>query len=330
MKICLFDHHNNPYPIQGYGGIERSNQLLFQALSENDYDVTLICVEGSTINFNKNNSKVITLPFEELENIRYGRTPVCRYFNGDVFQTHTSSTKHCNFDFEGFCGKWVATCQGYQEWAGAKYQTFLTNNQCEQHIRDGLIENTVEYVFITNTGVNDSVLKYVNGNHDKIVWLARICSDKGIDRLIQIAERLNETILVAGNIVDGLLFEKLMKIKNVEYYGVIKTEQEKVNFFSNAKLSLHTSIFEEPLGLTILEAQMCGIPVTTWANGSVIETNYDSSNVHDNLDDIVNYIQNKEYLKYSNVEIENWTKNNFGKLNILHTFTEVYNFVIKN
>jgi hypothetical protein len=32
MKICLFDHHNNPYPIQGYGGIKRVNQLLFLTL----------------------------------------------------------------------------------------------------------------------------------------------------------------------------------------------------------------------------------------------------------------------------------------------------------
>ena len=279
MKICLFDHHNNPYPIQGYGGIERINQLLFESLSENGYDITLICVEGSTINLNMENSKIISLPFEELENIRYGKIPVSKYFNGDIFQTHTSSTKHCNFDFKGFTGKWVATCHGYNEWVGAKYQSFVSNNQYEQHIRDGLIENTVEYTFITNGAINSNILKYIDGPHNKLVWLFRICNDKGVDRLIEIAEKLNETIIVAGNIVDNNLFERLIKLSNIEYYGVIKTEEEKINFFANAKASLHTSIFEDPFPLTILEAQMCGIPVVTWANGSVKESNYNLNNI---------------------------------------------------
>jgi glycosyltransferase involved in cell wall biosynthesis len=330
MKICLFDHHNNPYPIQGYGGIERINQLLFTELSLNDYNVTLICVEGSDLSFKNKNSKLITLPFKELENIRNGKIPISKYFNGDIFHTHTSSTKYSNFNFEGFNGKWLATCHGYIEWAGAKYQSFVSENQYQQHIRDGLIENTTEYVYITPGCIESNNLKYIDGDHNRIIWLGRICSDKGIDRLIEIADKLNEPILVAGVNHDTVLFNKLLNSKNIEYFGTINSEQEKALFFSQAKMSLHTSTFEDPFPLTILEAQMCGIPVVTWANGSVTESNYSLKNIHTSLDSITSYINSNEYEMFNKIEISDWCKNNFSGKNLLHNFTEVYKSILLN
>ena len=328
MRICLFDHHNNPYPIQGYGGIERVNQLLFLTLCKMGYDTTLICVDSSTIEATYSNQHIIKLPFHELENIRYGRTPVSKYFNGDIFQTHTSSPKHCNLDFNGFNGEWVATCHGYIEWAGAKNQTFVSNNQYQQHIQDNLIEPTTEKVFITPGCVESEYFTYTNGTHNKIVWLARICSDKGVDRLLSIAKNIDEEIMVAGNIEDYGLYNQLISCSNINYIGVIKTEKEKANFFSNAKVSLHTSVFHDPFPLTILEAQSCGIPVVTWANGSVKESNFSLENVHDSLESIIDYLKNQKYSKFSNSEIENWVKSNFSSKNLADNYLNIYKKIL--
>lgn len=329
MRICLFEHHNNPYPIQGYGGIERVNQLLFLKLSELGYDVTLIVVDSSTIESKYSNQKIIKLPFYEIENIRYGRVPLSKYFNGDIFQTHTSSSKYCNFNFTDFNGKWVATCHGHIEWVGAKYQSFVSKNQYNQHIIHNLIEPTTEKIFFTPECVESEHFFYdANGTHDKIAWLARICHDKGVDRLIQIASNINEDIIVAGNIEDYGLYNQLISLPNVKYYGYIKTEEEKSKFFSNAKLSLHTSNFEDPFPLTILEAQSCGIPVVTWANGSVKESNFSLENVHDSLESVIDYLKNQKYTKFSNNEIENWVKSNFSSKNLADNYLNVYREIL--
>jgi glycosyltransferase involved in cell wall biosynthesis len=329
MRICLFEHHNNPYPIQGYGGIERINQLLFLKLSELGYDVTLIVVDSSTIESKYPNQKIIKLPFHEIENIRYGRIPVSKYFNGDIFQTHTSSSKYCNFNFTDFNGKWIATCHGHIEWVGAKYQSFVSKNQYNQHIIHNLIESTTEKIFFTPGCVESEHFFYdINGTHNKLVWLGRICHDKGVDRLIEIAKNIDDDILVAGNIVENHLFNELMSCSNVKYCGYITTEEEKSKFFSNAKASLHTSNFEDPFPLTILEAQSCGIPVITWSNGSVRESNFSLKNVHDSLESVIDYLKSHNYLLLNNHEIENWVKSNFSSKNLAENYLNVYNQIL--
>lgn len=329
MKICLFDHHNNTYPIRGYGGIERVNQLLFQELSNNGYDVTLICVEGSSVNYGLPNSSVISLPFQELENIRYGRVPVTSYFNGDIFQTHTSSSKNCNFNFSGFLGKWIATCHGDMEWAGCRNQAFESKNQYEKHIADGLIDSEIENLFILNECVDSKKLGYREGEHNRIVWIGRICHHKGVDRLIEIANSLQEEILVAGNVHEDNLFNEMLQCKYIKYIGTIETEEDKCDFFSKARISLHTSNFSDPFPLTILEAQHCGIPVMTWANGSMLESNFSNDNVCFSLEEIVEKIRGKSYLQYDHLEIEKYSKSNFSETNLLSNYTSAYRKLLK-
>ncbi len=326
MKICLFDHHDNKYPIKGYGGIERVNQLLYITLCEAGYDTTLICVKGSDINVP--NGKVIDLDFNELENIRYGRTPVSNYFNDGIFQTHTSSSKHCNFNFEGFNGKWIATCHGDTEWAGCSYQAFVSKTQYKKHISDGLIEGDPKKIYILNECVDSRKLKYTEGDHDSIVWLGRICHPKGVDRLISIANEIKEDILVAGNVHDESIFNEMLKCQYIKYIGTIETEEDKVKFFSRAKLSLHTSNFSDPFPLTILEAQHCGIPVITWGNGSMIESNFSEENVCNSLEEIANRIKLNSYLNYDHNEIEKWSKSRFSEKNLLENYTKAYQEIL--
>jgi glycosyltransferase involved in cell wall biosynthesis len=330
MNICFFDHHNTPYPIEKYGGIERINQLLFQVFSENKFNSTLICTDISTIEKTNQYQNIIKLPFHELENIRYGRVPISKYFNGEIFQTHTSSLYHSNFDENGFFGKIVSTCHGFQEFAGNKYQVFISKNQMHQHIRDGLISPDVKCIFVSHECVDSKNLYYdENGSHDKLVWIGRIHRDKGIDRLIQIAGNIDEEILVAAVNHDNFLNEKLKHTKNIKLLGPI-SEKEKYSFFANAKANIHTSIFEEPFGMTMVEAQMCGIPTISWANGAMLEVNYSIENVFDNLEDIVYCIKNETFKKHNPKEIESWTNQNFSKNNLYLNYKKIYDYVFKD
>lgn len=330
MNVCFFDHHDTPYPITTYGGIERINQLLFQVFSNNKVCSTLICTDKSTIESQNDHQTIIKLPYKEIENIRYGKTEIAKYFNGDIFQTHTSSSYHSNFNTNNFTGKIVSTCHGYQEWAGNKYQIFVSTNQYEQHKQDNLITSQVKYVFIVPGCIDSSKLHYDSkGSHDKLVWLGRICSAKGIDRLIQIAEKINEKILVAGVNHDEHLYQQLKQIKNIDLVGPL-SEKDKISFFAQAKANLHTSTFEDPFPLTIIEAQMCGIPTITWANGSMKESNFSQENVFNSLNDIVTCLNKQTFKKHSCAEIAQWTKEKFSELALFKKYKKVYDWVITN
>lgn len=232
MKICLFDHHNNPYPITGYGGIERYIQLLFQKLGQHGVDVTLICVDSSTMVPSYPNQKIVKLSYRKLKKIRWGRIPVARYTDADIFHTQTSSQKNCRFDFTGFKGKWVATCQGDLEQAGTPFLCFVSKHQRDRHVALGLIDRgIVQEIFINYGCVDSDTLGYdETGTHDRIVWLSRICKAKGIGRLVEIAKRIDETIYVAGNIEEEDAFSELKSQKNIEYIGKIKDEKAKKAF----------------------------------------------------------------------------------------------------
>ncbi|MFP5040413.1 glycosyltransferase [Parasediminibacterium sp. JCM 36343] len=328
FSVCLFDHHNNPYPIAGYGGVERFNQLLFNKLGFLGIKVTLICVDTSTIEPSFPNQSIIKLSHRGLKRIRFGKTPVSKYTNAEIFHSHTSSERHSNFNFKKFYGKWVATCHGDLERAGAPFLCFVSRQQMERHFElDLLDEAMIKKTFITHGCVESTHLKYdETGIRNKIVWFARICKAKGINRLIEISKRINEPILVAGTIDEKEVFDELIKRGNIDYYGPINTEEDKGIFFAKAKLALHTSEFFDPFPLSIIEAQQCGVPVATWANGSVLESNFDTSNVFQNIEEIVDYINEKRFMKFNNKEIENWAKNKFSGDSLVNDYLGVYQF----
>jgi glycosyltransferase involved in cell wall biosynthesis len=329
MKIGLFDHHDYPYPTNGIGGIVGLNELLFNELGVLGWDVTLICTDKSTITPRFDNQDVIKLPHSVLEDIRWGRVEVEDYFEGDIFHTHTSSTHHCDFNFNSEM-KWVATCHGCQEWAGATNQVFVSHNQYLQHKRDGLLESLIKRAFVVNGCANEEDYYYEEGTHDKLVWIGRIDGAKA-ERLLQVAPLINEDIYVAGDATPEWqwLKDAILALPNIKYVGYISGEKAKREFFSTAKASLHLSTFEDPFPVSVIEAQHCGIPVITWANGSMFESNYTSNNVFHNKEYFVNYINNELYKTCCDFKkISRWSHNKFSAFNYAENYIDVFEEVL--
>ena len=293
MKVCLYDHHQFIIPTDGIGGVIGTFQILYDGLKKNGVDLTLIVNENSTLQSEKN-FKVIKLPFSEIQNLRFGLVPVVKYFQGDIFYSN-SSGRNVNFDFSGFKGKWVSTCHGCEEnVGGADCQIFVSNNQLIQHFRDNLFDNFGNDYRVIYNVVDTNDYFFEPGSHDKIVWMGRIDGAKS-ERLYDIASNLKHDIIVAGWYTDEFkwLFEKLISLPNIKWVGKIEGVKEKRKFYSNAKLSIHCSTFEDPCPTTVLEAQACGIPVATYSNGSMNEICFDKSLIFDKLENLKNYIENQ-------------------------------------
>lgn len=325
MKVCLYDHHNYQIPTDGIGGVIGLFQHLYEGLRKENVDLTIIVNDKSPLE-SEENFTVIKLPMKEIENIKLGTVKVSKYFDGDIFYSN-SSGRHVNFNFDGFNGKWVATCHGCYEFVGnADCQIFVSNNQLKQHFRDGLFDSFCNDYRVIHTAVDTNKYCWTEGSHDKIVWMGRIDGAKA-ERLYDIAMKVNQKIYAAGWYSSEFewLFEKIMSTGNVVWLGEIKGDENKKKFYSTAKASIHCSTFEDPSPTTILEAQACGIPVISYANGSMIEICENKSYIFDDLNSFVNFINTNDFKTYENAnKTISFVKNNFNSLEYHKKYLKIF------
>lgn len=107
-----------------------------------------------------------------------------------------------------------------------------------------------------------------------LVFLGRIHPDKGTAAAIDVARSTGIPLVIAGIIQDNEYFERLvaphLDDENVSYVGPVDPA-ERQRLLGGAKALLHLIDFEEPFGLSVVEAMACGTPVITYPRGSMPE-----------------------------------------------------------
>jgi glycosyltransferase involved in cell wall biosynthesis len=323
MKICLFDHNKTPYPVRGYGGGERINQYLYMALIDLGYDVTLIVVN---CNFQYKSGKVITFDPITIDDIRYGRKKLIEMIPNDfdIFHTLTSGNNQ-KIDFEGFKAKWFATTMGDEEHVLCPNQIFVSHNQLKINEPRYNVRANCKNIYVCHSGIDTSILHYIKAEKKNIVWLGRLQECKGAHLLPAIADLSGEDIIFASNINYGPLFDLVTQNKRIHYYGEIKTEEEKCAFFSTAKLYLHTAYnFNDPCPTTILEAQMCGVPVMALNKGSVHELLYNKDMIFSSIEELVKAIKDKAYLKIRPKDVYQFNYENFSSVATANRYLSIW------
>lgn len=106
-----------------------------------------------------------------------------------------------------------------------------------------------------------------------VLFAGKLTKYKGVEFLVKAAKKIHGQILIAG---DGAEKEKLQEIiksqdiNNVQFLGHIGDNTEKlVQLYSRADVFVAPSIWDEPLGLVILEAMACETPVVVTRKGGI-------------------------------------------------------------
>jgi len=109
---------------------------------------------------------------------------------------------------------------------------------------------------------------------DDLLFFGRIHPDKGAGEAIRAARASGHRLVMCGLVQDHGYHERevapFLDGERVDYRGVVGGE-ERLRLLGRARGLLHLIGFDEPFGLSVVEAMACGTPVIAYRRGSMPE-----------------------------------------------------------
>jgi len=160
-------------------------------------------------------------------------------------------------------------------WRKEVFEIFSSKNQYFVSISNAQRKPAphLNWIGTVYNGINLKLFPFSKKSKGHLLFLGRLLPQKGPDIAIQAAIKAKEKLLIAGLPNSGKYWEKKIKPylgKQIRYIGNIPYEKT-FKYYSQAKALLAPIQWEEPFGLTFIEAMACGTPVITFKRGSAPE-----------------------------------------------------------
>jgi len=132
----------------------------------------------------------------------------------------------------------------------------------------------LNYIATIHHGIDIDDFTFVSEPEDSLLFFSRIHPEKGAKEAIEIARAAGKKLIMAGVIQDENYFKSEVEPHidgdDVTYVGSVGPDQRD-ELLGKASALLHPISFDEPFGLSIIEAMCCGTPVIAFNRGSMQE-----------------------------------------------------------
>lgn len=132
----------------------------------------------------------------------------------------------------------------------------------------------LRYAGTVHHGVDPAALPFSASAGEALACFGRIHPDKGTAAAVEIARGAGRPLVICGPVQDGPYFTELVAPHvdgdRVRYLGSVGPA-ERARVLGQAACLLHPIAFDEPFGLSVVEAMMCGTPVVAYPRGSMLE-----------------------------------------------------------
>jgi UDP-glucose:tetrahydrobiopterin glucosyltransferase len=127
--------------------------------------------------------------------------------------------------------------------------------------------------FVIYNGVDLVKWPLIRESRNYLFWYGRIVHDKGLDIVIDAAHEINMPLKFAGSIDDRIYFDEQISSRMTEndnYLGHLKQSELKLQM-KGAAAMVNAVRWEEPFGLTNIEAMASGVPIAGFDRGAFRE-----------------------------------------------------------
>jgi glycosyltransferase involved in cell wall biosynthesis len=188
----------------------------------------------------------------------------------------------------------------------------------------------LNYLATVYNGIKISDFTYNETPGDYLLYFGRIHPDKGTWEAIEIAVKSKNRLIIAGIIQDQAYFdERIRPFLNDEIIFIGEAGPAKRNkLMGNALALLHPINFDEPFGLSVAEAMLCGTPVIAFKRGSMPEliTNRKTGFLVKTIDEAVDALADID--KINRLDCHQWSLAQFSQEKMVKDYLTLYKLIL--
>ena len=335
MKIAILAPIAWRTPPRKYGPWEQVASNIAEGLVEEGIDVTLFAT-GDSITSGKLLS-VCERPYAEDSDVD-PKVAECLHISFLMEQADQFDLIHNNYDFlplsysrltktpmvttiHGFSSSKILPV--YKKYNSTCYYVSISNSDRSPEL---------DYMATVYNGINTNEFIFRSISEDYLLFFGRIHPEKGVYESIQIAKKSKKKLIISGLIQDHQYFHDKVKpyinIDDIIYVGN-SGPAERNTLLGAATALLHPISFEEPFGLSVAEAMLCGTPVIAFNRGSMKEIIVDGKTgfLVDTIDEAVDMISNIKSInrKYC----REWANSKFSRQKMIEGYRAVYEEILR-
>ncbi len=277
MRIAMLAPIAWRVPPRHYGPWERVVWLLTEGLVDRGVDVTLFATADS-----QTRARLIAVcprPYEEDPSLD-PKVWECLHISEVFEHAEEFDLIHNHFDFlplsysglvrtpvlttiHGFSSERILPV--YRKYNRRTYYVSISN--ADRH-------PDLDYVATVYHGIDLESFTLRTEPGDYLLFFGRMHPDKGAREAIEVARRSGMPLKMAGIIQDRAYFEQevapFIDGQQIQYLGSVGPA-DRDRLLGGAYALLHLINFDEPFGLSVVEAMACGTPVVARPRGSMPE-----------------------------------------------------------
>lgn len=277
MRVAMLAPIAWRVPPRHYGPWERVVSLLTEGLVDRGVDVTLFATADSTTSARL--AAVCPRPYAEDPSLD-PKVWECLHIAALFERAAEFDVIHNHFDFlplsysELVATPLLTTIHGFS--SARILPVYRRYNRRGHYVAISNADRhpSLDYLATVYHGIDLEEFTLCEAPEDYLLFFGRIHPDKGAAEAIEVARRAGRRLLIAGIVQDEEYFtQRVMPHldgERVRFLGAVGPEQRD-QLLGGAAALLHLIQFDEPFGLSMVEAMACGTPVIACGRGSVPE-----------------------------------------------------------